>query len=393
MSPQFVVAISAEEEAAIDNGTYFYGGGVSGNCEAPINSNLPEGMPEPYRSAFQAASNKYQVDAFFLAAIHKQEQPRAFEVPEPNPWQESTKAAKGPMQFLEPTWGEVGRGYAEDGDGDGDADIDSVWDAAFGAAHYLQDRGVTAASELGPVEGPYVRGTLLYAAAAYNAGEGRVRGDTKTIDDLPSETRVYVPKVAEYYNAFRSGDSLPNNSQVNTSICGGIGIGGQLTFPLQTTKDIIRGGADGTPGNGDEWCYDATSNCHGSYSAADIHAPEGTPVIAAVGGTVQQAFHASTHDSVRIHGDNGLWYFYQHMTPGSVSLSVGDRIAPGEHIGTVGNRAAAEGTAPHLHFDVSSERTSISRECVSEGRCVRSIELMIDSQPWLAEAFKALPEN
>ncbi len=87
------------------------------------------------------------------------------------------------------------------------------------------------------------------------------------------------------------------------------------------------------------------------HHAIDIAAPMGTPVIAAVGGTVVFAGWRSYTG-----GGNVIWVMqgtklyttYNHLSAWSVRA--GQKISPGQTIGRVGE--TGEATGPHLHFEV-----------------------------------------
>ncbi len=90
------------------------------------------------------------------------------------------------------------------------------------------------------------------------------------------------------------------------------------------------------------------------HEGIDIMAPEGTPIHAVAGGTIVQGFQNSFGGVVvRIQGDDGRFYYYAHLTPGSTDhLRVGQRVQAGEVIGGVGHSGNAAGTPDHLHFQV-----------------------------------------
>ncbi len=48
---------------------------------------------------------------------------------------------------------------------------------------------------------------------------------------------------------------------------------------------------------------------------------------------------------------DGRFATYAHLQPGSVQVSVGDRVQRGQHLGRVGNTGSSG--APHLHFHVT----------------------------------------
>lgn len=103
------------------------------------------------------------------------------------------------------------------------------------------------------------------------------------------------------------------------------------------------------------------------HKGVDYRAAIGTPVYAAVSGTV---VHAGKHvfrkgwgfafgihvivDNVRFpDGSAGLWAGYCHLS--KVTCKVGQKIKKGDVIGLSGNTGRS--TAPHLHFQILSQRT------------------------------------
>ena len=80
----------------------------------------------------------------------------------------------------------------------------------------------------------------------------------------------------------------------------------------------------------------------------DIGAPQGTPIVAADGGTVVST---SIHYSYGIHclidHGNGTRTLYAHMT--TMAVTIGSTVEQGEQIGTVGHTGVADGD--HLHFE------------------------------------------
>jgi len=87
------------------------------------------------------------------------------------------------------------------------------------------------------------------------------------------------------------------------------------------------------------------------HAGLDIAAPRGSPIVAAAGGTVTMAEHDLffTGGTVIIDHGHGLATTYQHMD--SVAVTVGQDVAAGETIGTVG--ATGRVTGPHLHLGLN----------------------------------------
>jgi len=103
------------------------------------------------------------------------------------------------------------------------------------------------------------------------------------------------------------------------------------------------------------------------HKGIDYGVKTGTPVYAAVGGVVVHAgkhvmrkgwgFAMGLHvivDNVKFpDGSAGLWAGYCHLS--EVKVRVGQKINQGEVIGLSGN--TGNSTAPHLHFQILSQRT------------------------------------
>ncbi len=90
----------------------------------------------------------------------------------------------------------------------------------------------------------------------------------------------------------------------------------------------------------------------GFHSGIDIAAPKGTPILAAMDGTVYDTgVGESAGNYVKLLHDNGLYTLYCHMN--SVNTKEGVRIRKGDVIGFVGETGLA--TGPHLHFEVQRD--------------------------------------
>jgi len=85
------------------------------------------------------------------------------------------------------------------------------------------------------------------------------------------------------------------------------------------------------------------------HSGVDFRAPAGTPVVAPAGGTVVLADALVVRGNVVIidHGW-GVLTGYWHLS--SIEVQVGQRVAPGDLIGKVGNTGLSTGA--HLHWEV-----------------------------------------
>ena len=94
-----------------------------------------------------------------------------------------------------------------------------------------------------------------------------------------------------------------------------------------------------------------------SRYAMDIAMPEGTPIIAARSGVVVKIENSqagrgndASGNFVRVQHDDGTQGVYLHLKQGSVSVSVGQRVALGSALALSGNTGNSSG--PHLHFVV-----------------------------------------
>src|SRR5688500_8319504 len=84
----------------------------------------------------------------------------------------------------------------------------------------------------------------------------------------------------------------------------GFGAGGGLVRPVTGAKLVDTWGAARSGGR--------------RHEGIDIMAPEGSPIHAVAGGTIVQGFQNQFGGIVvRIQGDDGRFYYYAHLTPGS----------------------------------------------------------------------------
>jgi len=86
-----------------------------------------------------------------------------------------------------------------------------------------------------------------------------------------------------------------------------------------------------------------------AHTGLDFAAPTGTPIRSIATGTVTEAGYAGAYGNqtiVRLADGTDLWYCHQD----SISVSVGDRVAAGQQVGTVGSTGNV--TGPHLHLEV-----------------------------------------
>lgn len=89
------------------------------------------------------------------------------------------------------------------------------------------------------------------------------------------------------------------------------------------------------------------------HEGTDLFAVTGTPVIAAVDGSIMKM--QVTRDrgrSIWLRATTGAYYFYGHLGRFAPGLQVGQQVRTGQLIGAVGTSADAQGTSPHVHFEI-----------------------------------------
>lgn len=124
---------------------------------------------------------------------------------------------------------------------------------------------------------------------------------------------------------------------------------GELLWPLETTDMYI-----GSLFREVREAFDART---GHHIGADLQTVEGDEVWAADGGTVILAEeHLSYGLLVEIDHGNGLVSLYGHLS--DITVSVGDKVAPLDVVGHVGETGVA--TSPHLHFELRRDDVPIN---------------------------------
>lgn len=101
----------------------------------------------------------------------------------------------------------------------------------------------------------------------------------------------------------------------------------------------------------DTW-HQSRENGARVHEAIDIMAPGGTPVLAALPGTVEKLFQSGRGGTtVYVRTDDGQWTaYYAHLRGYAPGLAEGQRIAAGQTIGYVGDTGDAGAGNFHLHF-------------------------------------------
>jgi murein DD-endopeptidase MepM/ murein hydrolase activator NlpD len=90
------------------------------------------------------------------------------------------------------------------------------------------------------------------------------------------------------------------------------------------------------------------------HEAIDIHAPRGTPVLAAVDGRVVKLFTSRQGGLTVYEFDRAenFAYYYAHLDRYADDLKEGNPVRRGDRLGYVGTSGDAAPDAPHLHFAI-----------------------------------------
>jgi murein DD-endopeptidase MepM/ murein hydrolase activator NlpD len=92
-----------------------------------------------------------------------------------------------------------------------------------------------------------------------------------------------------------------------------------------------------------------------THHAIDILAPRGTPVRAAVAGTIKKLFTSRAGGITIYEFDRAedRCYYYAHLDRYAPSVVEGMQVAQGDVIGYVGTTGNAPANTPHLHFAIA----------------------------------------
>jgi murein DD-endopeptidase MepM/ murein hydrolase activator NlpD len=124
----------------------------------------------------------------------------------------------------------------------------------------------------------------------------------------------------------------------------GSAVGGRFAWPVPGGYVSQAFGCTGF------WAEPPSGNCAHFHGGIDIVAPQGTPILAAAAGTVIFAGWRGNGGGYQVWVDdgNGVYTGYHHMS--AVTVAIGESVARGQRIGSVGMTGNA--TGPHVHFEV-----------------------------------------
>lgn len=102
---------------------------------------------------------------------------------------------------------------------------------------------------------------------------------------------------------------------------------------------------------------DDFDNIHSGHPhhAIDILAPRGTPVLAAVDGTIRKLFDSRAGGITVYEFDEARdrSYYYAHLDSYAANVVEGMHVRQGDVIGYVGTTGNAPANTPHLHFAIT----------------------------------------
>lgn len=84
------------------------------------------------------------------------------------------------------------------------------------------------------------------------------------------------------------------------------------------------------------------------HDGVDLFAPRGSPVVAPVGGVVEQITGSRGGLQFELRGDDGHVYIGTHLD----GFGESGRVSAGSVLGAVGDSGNAKGSDPHLHFEI-----------------------------------------
>lgn len=91
-------------------------------------------------------------------------------------------------------------------------------------------------------------------------------------------------------------------------------------------------------------------------------------IVAMMGGEVEWAFNNSGWGyAVKIDHGNGTHTLYGHMVPGSLLVQKGERVIPGQPLGTMGNSGRSYGVHLHLEVWVADKRVDPEQFLIENG--------------------------
>jgi len=130
--------------------------------------------------------------------------------------------------------------------------------------------------------------------------------------------------------------------------------------------------------------------CGEGHCGVDLDGPRGRPIVAVAAGVVvrielsELGLDGRSGRYVRIEHDDGTLTAYMHMDD-VADLRVGDRVAAGQYVGTLGATAIFQ-SVPHLHFSLEVPLHAGQHGDITDTRYV-------DPAPFLVRSIIAAPSS
>jgi len=146
-------------------------------------------------------------------------------------------------------------------------------------------------------------------------------------------------KYAKAYRAYKAALARAAAAAAARASGGAAGIGNQtkgVACPVAGSTYFIN-----------SWGYPRSGGR--THKGTDLMAAYNTPLVAMNSGTVRLGTHYQGGRQVYVNGDDGITYYYAHLSKWPGGLDSGQRVNKGQTIGYVGDSGNAKGT-PHLHL-------------------------------------------
>jgi hypothetical protein len=89
------------------------------------------------------------------------------------------------------------------------------------------------------------------------------------------------------------------------------------------------------------------------HEGTDIFAAYGSPIVAVQDGVISNVSTTGIGgNNLRLSNDQGDYFYYAHLSSFATTTAQGARVEAGQTIGYVGTSGDAQGTDPHLHFEI-----------------------------------------
>lgn len=118
--------------------------------------------------------------------------------------------------------------------------------------------------------------------------------------------------------------------------------------PARGVPQATRNSACPFPGSSfiDTWGYPRSGGR--THKGVDMIGSSGRPLYAMAPGTVRLSTHSLGGKQIYLYGDDGITYYYAHLSGYVQGVNSGSRVVRGQHIGFNGN--TGNSSTPHLHL-------------------------------------------